>query len=113
VILTQGERMTINFEEIRDLAKKRIAEKEVKLKPEELSEADKRNIERWILEIESYIEKYADQGKQKFIYDCSKLKKHIFHALAYEFKKKNGNFFVTTQDGCQEMVFDWTGKHEV
>ena len=105
--------MAIDFEQIKQLAKKRIEEKRVKLKPEQLSEYDKKNIDRWILEIENYIIEYADEGKQKFVYDCSKLKLHVFHALAVEFKKRNGNFFVTTQEGCQEIVFDWTGKHEV
>lgn len=105
--------MSIDFEEIKNLAKKRIAEKQIKLKPEELSERDKENINFYITQMETFIRKYADEGKQQFIYDCSKLKLHVFHGLAAEFKKRNGNFFVTTRDGCQEMVVDWSGSHEV
>lgn len=105
--------MSLDFEEIKNLANKRIEEKKIKLKPEELTERDRQNVDYYISQIEGYIRQYADEGKQKFVYDCSKLKLHIFHALAVTFKEKNGNFFVTTQDGCQEMVIDWTGKHEV
>lgn len=105
--------MTISFEEIRDLAKKVIAEKESLHLEKPLTEQQQKDIEFLVSEMERYIKDYASRGQQKFVYDCSKLERHVFHALARSFKEVNKNFFVTTRDGCQELTVDWTGKHEV
>lgn len=104
--------MPIVFEEIRDLAKKRIAEK-TKVVVKNLTEREMQEITFFIGDMERYIKQYANEGKQKFVYDCSKLEKHVFHALAEKFKEVNKYFFVTTRDGCQELTVEWTGKNEV
>lgn len=106
-----GENMALNFEETRDLAKKRIMEKEEKVKP--LTEQEKSDISFFVGEMENHIKKYAEAGKQTFLYDCSKLEKHVFHSLARAFKDENPDFYVSTQDGCQELTVDWSDKHEV
>lgn len=103
--------MALDFKQTRDLAKKRIAEKEEKIKP--LTEQQKNDIQFFVGEIENYIKKYAESGKQTFLYDCSKLEKHIFYALARAFKDENPDFYVSTLDGCQELTVDWSDKHEV
>lgn len=103
--------MALDFEQTRDLAKKRIAEKEEKIKP--ITEQEEQDIQFFVREMEDHIKKYAESGKQTFLYDCSKLEKHIFHALARAFKDENPDFYVATQDGCQELTVDWSDKHEV
>lgn len=105
--------MSLNFEEIKELAKKRIIEKEQKNKIEGLTELELNDIRFYVEELERYIFEYANKGKQKFIYDCSKLKTHVFYALAVTFKEGNPGFFVTTRGGCQELTIEWTGKNEV
>ena len=105
--------MPINFQEIRDLAKKKIQEKKSLNAEKLLTEQQKEDIKFLVTEMEKYIRQYAEQGKQSFVYDCSKLERHVFFALATEFVATNPNFFVTTRDGCQELTVDWTGKHEV
>ena len=105
--------MPLVFEEIKNLAKKRIEEKTSKTLDKPLTQEDVDQIEFYVGEMEKYVLEYADQGKQKFMYDCSKLKPHVFHALAVAFKDANRYFFVTTRDGCQELTVEWTGKNEV
>lgn len=105
--------MAINFEEIRDLAKQRIEEEKSLNVEKELTQQDKEDIKFLVSEMEKYIKQYADQGKQTFSYDCSRLERHVFFALATAFVEENPNFFVTTLDGAQEMTVDWSGKHEV
>lgn len=105
--------MPLVFEEIKNLAKRRIEEKQSLNKERPLTEKEKESILFFVTEMERYIRQYADQGKQKFTYDCSKLEVHVFHALAVEFKNQNKYFFVTTRDGCQELTVEWTGKNEV
>lgn len=104
--------MAIEFSEIRDLAKKRIAEK-TKVIVKQLTENEIKQIDFLVGDMELYIKQYANEGKQKFVYDCSRLEKHVFHALAERFKEVNKYFFVTTRDGCQELTVEWTGKNEV
>lgn len=103
--------MAINFEETRDLSRQKIKEKEKKELP--LTEQQKSDILFYVQEMEGHIKTYANNGKQIFTYDCSKLDKHIFHALARAFKDENPDFYVCTKDGCQELTVDWTDKHEV
>jgi hypothetical protein len=105
--------MPLVFEEIKNLAKQRIQEKENKTLNKTLTEDDKEQIEFYVAEMEKYVKDYANQGKQRFVYDCSKLKPHVFHALAVAFKEVNRYFFVTTRDGYQELAVEWTGKNEV
>lgn len=105
--------MPLVFEEIKELAKKRIEEKANKDKNKSLTQEEQEQIDFYVTEMERYIQDYANNGKQKFVYDCSKLKPHVFHALAAAFKQVNKYFFVTTRDGCQELTVEWTGKNEV
>jgi hypothetical protein len=105
--------MPLVFEEIKNLAKKRIEEKTNKAQNQVLTEDEKEQIIFYVSEMEKYVKDYANQGKQRFVYDCSKLKPHVFHALAVAFKDVNRYFFVTTRDGCQELAVEWTGKNEV
>lgn len=103
--------MAINFKETRDLAKQRLREKQKKEMP--LTEQEKNDIDFFVREMENYVQKYADEGKQTFMYDCSKLERHIFYGLARAFKDENPDFYVATRDGCQELTVDWSDKHEV
>lgn len=105
--------MAIKFEEIRDLAKERIVEQKSLDAEKPLTEQQKSDIAFLVTEMEKYIIEYADEGKQVFVYDCSKLERHVFHGLARAFVETNPNFFVMTRDGVQELTVDWTGKHEV
>lgn len=105
--------MALVFEQIKNLANKKIKEELEKNKVKELTEREKRHVLFYLKDIESRILELAKDGYQRFVYDCSKLEAHIFHAIAVEFKKQSPGFFVTTQDGCQELVVEWTGKNEV
>jgi hypothetical protein len=105
--------MTLNFEETRDLAKQRIREMDSKENEKELTDQEKNDIEFYVSELERYVIEYANKGKQNFLYDCSKLEKHIFYSLARAFKDENPSFFVMTRGGCQELTVDWSDKHEV
>ena len=113
VLEHKEEIVSLKFEEIKELAKKRISELERKNQVKELTPQELNDIEFFVKEIERYIFEYANKGKQKFIYDCSKLKAHVFYALAVTFKEGNPGFFVTTRGGCQELTVEWTGKNEV
>lgn len=103
--------MAINFEETRDLARQRLREKQRQELP--LTEQEKNDIDFYVQEMENHIKNYANEGKQTFMYDCSKLERHIFHGLARSFKDENPEFYVATRDGCQELTVDWSDKHEV
>tara|TARA_R110000868_G_C10343819_1_gene715540 strand:+ start:69 stop:458 length:390 start_codon:yes stop_codon:yes gene_type:complete len=78
-----------------------------------LTEKQTRYVESLIGEVETYIKSYAESGKDKFTYDCSKLDYNIFFELIMRFKAKNPKFYVQRHDGTQLMVVEWTGKNEV
>jgi hypothetical protein len=105
--------MALEFEEIKELAKARIREREKLDTTKPLTEKNIKDIAFYVKQIEKYVQEYAEKGKQVFKYDCSKLEKHVFYALAAAFKEENKNFFVMVHSGCQELTIDWTGKHEV
>lgn len=105
--------MALDFNDIKELAKKRIQEKKNLNVKKSLTKKEKESVTFYVGEIEKYILKYAEDGKQVFKYDCSNLEKHVFHELAKAFKEQNKLFFVMTNDGCQELTIDWTGKNEV
>lgn len=105
--------MALNFEETRDLAKQRIKEKQALEGEKPLTEQQKRDIEFFVKEMEKYVQDYSNRGKQTFMYDCSKLERHVFFALARAFKDDNPSFYVQTRDGCQELTVDWSDSHEV
>lgn len=105
--------MALNFEETRDLAKKVIREKEALEIDKPLTDQQQKDVVFLVSEMENFIKNYAAKGKQIFIYDCSKLDRHVFHGLAAAFKQQNPSFYVETRDGCQELKVDWSDKHEV
>lgn len=105
--------MAIPFDDIKDLAKQRIIEQQSRVTNKPLTERDFEDISFCITEIERHIQECAEQGKQKFTYDCSALELHVFNALADAFKRENKLFFVMTKDGDKTLTVDWTGKHEV
>jgi hypothetical protein len=105
--------MGLDFEQTRDLAKQKIREKDALEGEKPLTERQKSDIEFYVKQMEKHILEYANRGKQTFLYDCSKLEKHVFYALARAFKDENPSFFVMTRGGCQELTVDWSDKHEV
>ena len=105
--------MALNFEETRDRARKIIREKEALENFKQLTEQQENDVKFWVTELERYVIDYSNRGKQTFMYDCSKLDRHVFHALARAFKDENPDFYVETRDGCQELIVDWSDKHEV
>jgi len=105
--------MGLDFEQTRDLAKQKIREKDALEGEKPLTERQKSDIEFYVKQMEKHIQEYANRGKQTFLYDCSKLEKHVFYALARAFKDENPSFFVMTRGGCQELTVDWSDKHEV
>lgn len=105
--------MSLNFEETRDLARNIIREREAIENFKTLTEQQIKDVAFWVTEIERYVKDYAKKGKQVFTYDCSKLERHVFHALARAFKDENPDFYVETRDGVQELKVDWSDKHEV
>lgn len=104
--------MALDFNEIRDLAKQKIREQEALNEDKALTEQQQKDVEFLVSEMENYVKSYADSGKQSFLYDCSKLQRNVFRALADAFKAQNPHFFVMTKSGCQELTVDWSGKHE-
>lgn len=105
--------MTLDFEEIKNTAKKVIAERQKNVTNIPITDLDKSNIDFYVNDLEEHIRNYADDGEQKITYDCSKLKRHIFFAFANEFKLRNPLFFVVTSSGDQRLIVEWTGKSEV
>lgn len=105
--------MPLDFEQVKNLAKQRIAEKQKNITDIPITDLDRSNIDFYVSDLEEYIRNYADEGEQKITYDCSKLKRHIFFAFANEFKLRNPLFFVVTSAGDQRLIVEWTGKSEV
>lgn len=111
--MPNGGNMALNFEETRDVALKIIREREALENYKTLTEQQQKDVIFLVSEMERYVSEYANKGKQVFTYDCSKLERHVFHALARAFKDDNPDFYVETRDGCQELKVDWSDKHEV
>lgn len=105
--------MSLDFEEIKNTAKKVIAERQKNITNIPITDLDRTNIDFYVKDLEEYIRQYAEDGEQKITYDCSKLKRHIFFAFADEFKLRNPLFFVVTSAGDQKLIIEWTGKSEV
>lgn len=103
----------LDFEKIRETAKRVQKEKQIGTTAAALTASEKRAIPIYIKDMIAYIKKYASQGKMKFEYDCEKLTPICFNELATQFKQKYPMFFVLVHSKDQTVVIDWTGKHEV
>jgi len=84
--------MSLDYKDVCDTTKK-IA---TLLKQDEtpLTEKEKTKVLFYVEDIEKRILDMAKAGKNKFIYDCSKLTKKMFVDIAKEFKDRNPLFFV-------------------
>lgn len=101
----------LDFDTIREMAKKAQKEKVAAAKP--ITQEELRAIPTYINDMSRYIRKYAAAGKIIFQYDCGKLSTACFLELAQQFKQKYPRFFVVTQMGTQIITIDWSGKNEV
>lgn len=70
-------------------------------------------VDKWVKEVEKYVAKFASNGSDKFLYDCSKIDTHLFYETALRFKMRNPKFYVETHGGTQMLVVQWNGKNEV
>lgn len=104
--------MTLDYNLIRETTKLASKTKQVK-KEEPLTQKELEHIQYYVEDIEKNILKLAKTGKDKFLYDCSKLPERIFLEVAMAFKKKNPLFFVITAKGSQILTVEWSGKYEV
>lgn len=67
----------------------------------------------YIEDMEKHILSFAETGKDKFVYDCSKITEKMFFELADQFKVRNPHFFVLQNNYLQTLTVEWTGKNEV
>lgn len=102
---------SLDFEKIREKTKKARQAMIVSEKP--ITPTELKNISMYISDIERYVSKYADQGKEEFQYDCKNLSKACFFELANQFKMKYKEFFVATNSKTQILTVNWSGKLEV
>lgn len=104
--------MTLDYESVRQTTKSASLSRQKK-KEEPLTEKELASIQFYVEDMEKNILKLAQTGKDKFIYDCSKLSEKMFLEIAISFKKKNPLFFVVTAKGSQMLTVEWSGKYEV
>lgn len=69
-------------------------------------------IDYWVMDMMKHIEKRAASGKTTFSYDCSKIRRELFEALADRFVHKNPRIMVIKDGGRQYLNVDWSGKNE-
>lgn len=103
----------LNFEDIQEITNKTNINQRPKREPKEihvLTEQEENSLNTWIKDIEKYIVQYAMEGKNKFYYDCSKVKTALFYELARKFKQDNQKFYVEYQTGPQLLLVSWEGK---
>jgi len=60
--------MALDFEATRDLAKQKIKEREATHEEKPLTEQEQKDVEFLVGEMETYVQKYANDGKQSFLY---------------------------------------------
>lgn len=101
----------LDFEKIKEITKKARQAMIVSEKP--ITQSELKSIPLYINDIARYIQKYAQQGKVEFDYDCTKLSKACFFELANQFKYKYKEFFVVTNSKTQILTINWSGKSEV
>jgi hypothetical protein len=78
-----------------------------------LTEKELIKIDSYINDMESHILSFAEKGKDKFVYDCSKISEKMFFELALKFKNKNPYFYVVQHHFLQTITVDWSGDNEV
>jgi len=100
----------LDFEKVKETTKKARQEMIVSEKP--MTQAERKSIPLYMNDIARYIQKYAQQGKFEFDYDCTKLTQACFFELAIQFKQKYKEFFVVTSSKTQILTINWSGKSE-
>ena len=103
--------MALDYSAIREKTKK--ANHVIKKLDVPLTQKELDKIQYYIQDMEENILQLAEQGKDKFTYDCSKISEKMFLELAVQFKQRNPLFFVLKQNFLQTLVVDWTNKNEV
>ncbi len=105
--------MSLDIATIRETTREVRKAKNVKVEEVKLTEKENEAVKGYVKAIEEYIPKWALDGKDRFLYDCSKLSPHVFAELALKFKEANPYFYVESHFGLQRLAVDWSGKHEV
>ena len=103
--------MALDYSAIREKTKK--ANHVIKKLDVPLTQKELDKIQYYIQDMEENILQLAEQGKDKFTYDCSKISEKMFLELAVQFKQRNPLFFVLQQNFLRTLVVDWTNKNEV
>lgn len=103
--------MSLDYKEICQVTKKAV--NVLKNEDVPLTDKEKDRISFYIEDIETRIAEMAKTGKNKFLYDCSKLSKKVFIELAVQFKNKNPLFFVVQDYGIQMLTVKWAETNEV
>lgn len=101
--------MPLDYEAIRKLTKEKSA---VKTQESPLTEKELKRVQYYIEDIEYNVLGMAEAGKDKFLYDCSKLAPKMFQEVAVQFKNRNPLFYVTTNSVTQLLTVEWHGKNE-
>lgn len=102
--------MPLDYNQIREKTKSTIKQEQ---KEDEYTQKDLDKIESYIEDMEFYISSFAEEGKDKFVYDCSKISVKLFKKLCIEFKQRNPLFFVLCDYGIQKLTIEWHGKNEI
>lgn len=102
--------MPLDYNEIKQKTKAFVKEEK---KEEELTQKELVKIQSYIEDMELYIASFAEEGKDKFVYDCSKISARLFHNLCIAFKQQNPLFFVLCDYGIQKLTIEWHGKNEI
>ena len=119
-LAAEDSHMSLDFNSIQEETKKAKKTKVQQTKTLEkhnpkyqFSDKELRQLELYVKDVEKHILKFAADGKERFLYDCSKLSTPIFFELAKLFKTANPHFYVETHGGSRLLVVDWCGKNEV
>jgi hypothetical protein len=107
-----GEQMMgLDYSAIREKTKK--ANHVIKKLDVPLTQKELDKIQYYIRDMEENILQLAEQGKDKFTYDCSKISEKMFLELATQFKQRNPLFFIVQQNFLQTLIVNWSGDNEV
>ncbi len=101
--------MPLDYESVKKMTKEKNAVKKQEIP---LTEKELKRVEYYIQDIEYNVLGAAESGKDKFLYDCSKLTTKMFQEIAVQFKNRNPLFYVTTNSVTQLLTVEWHGKNE-